>query len=152
LIDTFYISEESVSFGNLSKETVFSLFKDGRVASPFLERAVEVWYPHLKFVDAKGYDHVDIHTSQKYDLKCFTKGGLRFAPSVMIGAGRKIDEEKLHEHASSISYICCDIINFPKIRVKFISGKELIKTYPKGSIPFSHKERFFSCMDFGTIV
>ena len=68
----------------------------------------------------------------------------------MIGAGRKIDEEKLHEHASTISYICCDIVDFPKVRIKFISGKDLIKDYPKGSIRFSHRERFFTCMDFGT--
>jgi len=150
LTETFYIPEESVSFGNLPRETVFSLFRDGRVASPFLERAVELWYPHLEFVDGKGYDHVDKNTQHKYDLKCFTKGGLKFAPSVMIGAGRKIDEEKLHEHASTISYICCDIVDFPKIRIKFISGKDLIKDYPKGSIRFSHRERFFTCMDFGT--
>ena len=138
--------------GLLSESTVLELFKDGRIASPFLERLVELWFDNLKFVDKKGYDHICLQSGQKYDLKCFTKRGMSFALSQMLGAGRKVDKDVLKEHAETMIYICCDINDFPNIRIRFADGKELIQKYPNGKIPFSHREKFFEetpCMESG---
>lgn len=134
------------SFGDLPRETINAMFRDGRVASKFLENHLPIWFPELKFVDAKGYDHVNLKTGRKLDAKCFTKGGLTFAPSVMLGAGRKIDESAVHEHAETIDYIACDIVEFPKVRIRFVTGTYLIENYPGKycKVPSSAREHFFS--------
>lgn len=144
MVDTFTV--ENISFGDLSKEELANMFTDGRLASHFLERQLTKWYPYLSFVDKKGYDHVDT-MSNKYDQKCFTKGGLGFAPSHMGGKGRVFVQEEAHEHAKDITYICCDVVDFPTVRVKFARGKDLIKDFPKCRIPFTKREEFFSNAD-----
>ena len=63
-----------VSFGDLSQKIVDDLLKDGRLASHFLERQLEIWFPDLTFVNGKGYDHVRKNSDILYDQKCFTKG------------------------------------------------------------------------------
>lgn len=130
------------SFGTLSQSIVDQLFQDGRVASHFLERQLVLWFPSLTFIDGKGYDHVDL-TQQRYDAKCFTKGGAKFCPSVMIGAGRSVDEEKLWQHAPQMKYIFCDIVDFPQVRVICKNGLDLVK-YPKGTIPFKDRNALFT--------
>jgi hypothetical protein len=133
-------------FGTLPKETVNAVFQDGRVASHFLERQLEVWFPKLTFVNAKGYDHVDADSGRQLDQKSFTKSGMGFAPSAMLGAGRKINLDEAHDHANTIDYIACDVVDFPRVRVRFVRGDKLIQEYPAKAcrVPFSARESFFS--------
>ena len=131
-----------VSFGDLGEMETYEILKDGRLASHFLERQLCVWFPELTFVDGRGHDHID-EEGNLYDQKCFTKGGLNFAPSNMIGKGRTLDEELAHSHASTITYIACDIIDFPKVRVKFLYGTTLLGLYPKLRIPNKDRELIF---------
>lgn len=133
-----------VQFGDLPINLVYELFRDGRVISKFLEHTVPVWFPDLNYVDEKGYDHVSKTTGIKFDLKGFTKGGASYAPSSMLGAGRKIDKKTLHEHAATISYIISDVTEFPKVRIIFKRGHELVEKYPSGKIPKDHKNILFS--------
>ena len=144
-LDTVYEFDLTgkVKFGDMPEECLYQLFRDGRVASKFLEHTIPTWFPDLEFVDQKGYDHVSKTTSRKYDLKGFTKGGASYAPSNMLGAGRKIDEAVLHEHAETIDYILSDITEFPKVRIVFKSGSELVKNYPSGKIAVSEKQALF---------
>ena len=124
-----------VSFGSLPAEQIYTLFRDGRVASKFLEHHIPVWFPKLKFVDADGYDHVHVdHAEIKLDLKGFTKGGASYVPSSMIGAGRSIDIVEAHLHANTIDYIFSDITCFPKVRIQFKRGTELVEKFPSGRI------------------
>lgn len=141
-INRVYNFECSATFETLSQERVNKLFTDGRRASGFLELQLEEWFPELTFVDGKGYDHVD-KDLKKYDAKCFTRGGAKFCPSVMLGAGRSIDEKKLWEHANHMIYIFCDIVDFPKVRVICKYGSDLVK-YSKGSIPFGDRDVLFA--------
>jgi hypothetical protein len=141
--DKVYEFNLTASFGPLSQSMVNKLFKDGRVASKFLEHSVPGWFPELSFVDASGYDHIDAN-GVKYDLKGFTKGGAKYAPSNMIGAGRKINKELLHEHAHSINYIFSDITEFPKVRLIFKRGSEMVCDYPEGNIKPNQKSKLFS--------
>jgi hypothetical protein len=135
---------DKVQFGNMPVKLLYQLFKDGRVASKFLEHTLPTWFSDLEFVDEKGYDHVSKTTKRKFDLKGFTKSGASYAPSTMLGAGRKINEEKLHEHAETIDYIFSDITEFPKVRIVFKSGTDLVKKYPNGKIPVSEKKALFN--------
>jgi hypothetical protein len=141
VVDTFRI--RNIRFGDLETEDIHEILKDGRLASHFLERQLEIWYPHLTFVDGRGHDHID-EEGNLYDQKCFTKGGLAFAPSNMIGGSRSINEEVATEHCKKIIYICCDIIDFPTVRVKFAKGSDLMKEYKNFKIPKSQRENFFS--------
>ena len=142
MVDTFTV--ENISFGDLSSEELAVMFTDGRLASHFLERQLTKWYPFLKFVDKKGHDHIHIDNEEdKYDQKCFTKGGLGFAPSHMGGKGRVFVQEEAHDHAKDITYICCDVVDFPTVRVRFAKGSDLIKVYPKCKVPFKDRGEFF---------
>jgi hypothetical protein len=141
-LNKVYEFECDANFGTLSQNCVNKLFTDGRRASGFLELQLEQWFPELTFVDGKGYDHVD-NNGNKYDAKSFTKGGAKFCPSVMLGAGRSVDEEKLWKHANDMIYIFCDIIDFPVVRIIYKRGCDLIQ-YSKGSIPFGDRDVLFA--------
>jgi len=138
-----YNFDVKASFGDLPQETVNKKFRDGRAASHFLEMQLEVWFPELTFVDAKGHDHVD-ENGKKYDQKCFTKGGLGFAPSHMGGKGRVFVKEEAHDHARDVTYICCDIVDFPNVKVVFKRGRQLIEQYPQCKVKFAQREEFFT--------
>jgi hypothetical protein len=133
-----------VQFGAMPLDQLHKLFQDGRVASKFLEHTIPSWFPDLEFVDQDGYDHVSKKTGRKFDLKGFTKGGASYAPSNMLGAGRKINEAKLHEHAKTIDYILSDITEFPKVRIVFKTGTELVEKYPSGKISIKEKSALFN--------
>ena len=140
---TYNFNIDSVSFGSIPKVRIHEFFKDGRVASFFLEEQLPHWFPELTRIEGnKDHDHVDT-LGRKYDAKNFTKGGLRFMPSNQMGAGRKFNETIAHEKADKLVYICCDIVDFPKVRVVFKSGKELVKSYPKCSVPTKDREVLF---------
>ncbi len=140
---TYNFNIDSVSFGSIPKVRIHEFFKDGRVASFFLEEQLPHWFPELTRIEGnKDHDHVDT-LGRKYDAKNFTKGGLRFMPSNQMGAGRKFNALVAHDKANKLIYICCDIVEFPKVRVKFVKGSELIKEYPKCSVPKSKREVLF---------
>ena len=140
---TYNFNIDSVSFGSIPKVRIHEFFKDGRVASFFLEEQLPHWFPELTRIEGnKDHDHVDT-LGRKYDAKNFTKGGLRFMPSNQMGAGRKFNALVAHDKANKLIYICCDIVEFPKVRVKFVKGSELIKEYPKCSVPKTKREVLF---------
>ena len=138
-----YTYECDATFGTLSQEKVNKLFTDGRRASGFLEIQLEEWFPDLTFEDGKGYDHVDIN-DQKYDAKCFTKGGAKFCSSKYLGVGRSLNVEEHEAHAANIIYIFTDVVEFPKVQVRFVKGSDLITKYTKGSIPFKDRNVLFA--------
>jgi len=130
--------------GDLTKEEINQVFQDGRSASPVLEMQLVKWFSELTHVSGcKDHDHLD-KQGNKYDAKNFTKNGLRFMPSKMIGVGRAFNKIEFHKKAKSLTYIVCDIKEFPNIKVVFKSGKELIKEYPNGSVGPSKRKEFFN--------
>ena len=132
------------SFGELSREELIELFKDGRVNSKFLEKLVTKWFPELTNVDLKHYDHVDT-AGNKFEMKGFTGNGCKFVPSSMIGKGRYIDRDELAEGIKEhkLTYIITDIVEFPTVKIKFVDGKKLLREYPSGEIrPNKRKELF----------
>ena len=136
---------KNFSFDKLSENVVINIFKDGRPFSHIIEHWLEETYP-LKYIEGcKEYDFLDLNNSEiKYDEKTFTKGGCDFRPSNMIGTGRKFDKEIFQEKAKNMIYIIVSNINLPEIKIKFVSGCELIKIYPKGIIPLRDHVKFFN--------
>jgi len=122
---------DTMSFGDIKQERLYEFFKDGRNASFMLEEQLIHWFPELTRVEGnKDHDHVG-ENGVKYDAKNFTKGGLNFMPSNQIGAGRKFDSVIAYEKANKLVYICCDIVEFPKVRGRLKEGKDLVKEFPK---------------------
>jgi hypothetical protein len=140
---TYNFTIQNFSFGNLSKDEMIDVLVDGRFNSPFMERQLTKWFPQLKHITGnKDHDHVD-GEGNLYDAKNFTKNGLKFKPSNQLGQGRSFNKEVAHEKANKLIYICCDIIDFPKVKVKFIDGGDLVKRYPLCEVPKSHRTVLF---------
>ena len=133
------------SFGNLPEVVLVNLYKDGRVASKMLEHQLPHWFPELSFVDKTGYDHVDVNNSSyKFELKCFTKRGTVYAPSNMVGKGRKIVLETVYQHAANITYVFADINDFPSVNIIFKKGVDLIQSFPLAKIKFKERNLLFN--------
>lgn len=151
-LDKVYYFNLKASFGDLSETQVNDILKDGRAASRFLEHQLVVWFPELKYVDQPGHDHID-ESGNMYDAKCWTEHGCVFRESIMIGRGTDaINEERILEHASMITYIICDITQFPAVRVIFKEGKELAERWPRGQIYKGHRDRLFANSLFTQVV
>lgn len=134
----------TVSFGLFDEQFVYELFKDGRVASKFLEHHLPLWFPELEFVDARGYDHVHLDDGRQFDLKGFTMRGASYAPSAMKGTNRKLDIAEAHAHAKAIDYVFSDISSFPVVRITFKRGVDMIKQFPSTKITYKQKDQLFS--------
>ena len=138
---TYNFTVDNVSFGDIPPERIPIILRDGRVASFFLEEQLTHWFPELTRIEGnKDHDHID-RKGRKYDAKNFTKGGMEYKPSNMLGKGRTFIKEVAHKKADGLIYICCDIVEFPKVRVKFICGKDFAKDYPKCEVPPGHRHR-----------
>ena len=136
----------TVSFGGLKEDEVYEICKDGRVASHLIEPQLVEWFPELTHIKGcKDHDHVHRRDGRLFDAKNFTvAGGCKFMPSKMLGTCRTFDEKAFFEKAKNMTYIICDIVEFPKVRVIFKEGAELAKEYPRGTIPKSKRDILFS--------
>ena len=138
-----YDLSNTMSFGDISEERLYEFFKDGRNASFMLEEQLTHWFPELTRVEGnKDHDHIS-ENGVKYDAKNFTKHGLNFMPSNQIGAGRKFDSVVAYQKANKLVYICCDIVDFPKVKVIFKDGKDLVKSYPNCKVSKNKRELLF---------
>jgi len=135
---------ENFSFGDLPREVLIDLWKDGRVAAPFLERLISQQDALTHVGGCKDHDMTDPTDSAiEYDEKTFTKGGCKFMPSNMIGTGRSFDQATFLEKANKMIYIVASVVNFPEIKIRYVKGSELALKYPKGIIPLKDHDAFF---------
>ena len=135
---------ENFGFDDLSTEETIEIYKDGRVFSHFIEKWLTKRFPITHVGGCKKYDFVDnTYHNTKYDEKTFTKGGCNFCPSNMIGQGRKFDEAIFREKTLGMIFAVVSNIQFPRIKIKFMRGSNLIKMYPKGHIPLKDHDKFF---------
>lgn len=136
---------KTYSFGSLPEIALNEIFKDGRVASHLLEPQLESWFPELKHIKGcKGYDHIHRRDNRLFDAKNFTGRGCKFKPSYMIGSQRKFIKEEFIKKTEGMSYIICDIVDFPKVRVVFKEGSQLAQQYPNGIISLSKRNEIFN--------
>lgn len=139
----------SFTWPGLSIDTTNTVCKNGAASSKYIEHMLcsDSFFPKLIYKDKPGYDYIQDSypgLKTKLDLKNFTNGGSKFMPSSMIGTGRTVDKEEFHSHAKELTYIFCDIIDFPKIKVIFKDGEDLICKYPNGHIYKTRRNELFS--------
>jgi hypothetical protein len=136
---------DNFAFGDLPRETLIKIYKDGRVASHFLEHMISRQDTLTHVGGCKDHDMIDpTDTSIEYDEKTFTQGGCKFMPSSMIGTGRQFEEKAFLEKANKMIYVVASVVNFPEIKIRYVKGGELAKKYPKGIIPLKDHDEFFS--------
>lgn len=141
---TYNFRIKNYSFGDLSIAELNETYTDGRVTSHLLERQLTKWFPTLTHVvGCADHDHHDA-SGQLYDAKNFTKGGMNFKPSKMLGVGRVFNYKAMVEKASKLIYIACDIVDFPRVRVVFKKGDDLVREFPNGKVSYSNREVLFS--------
>ena len=130
---TFKFELEKISIDNLGEKKINLLFQDGRVFSHFIENWLDNNCERLQKVNGcKNHDFIDIKTNIKYEQKTWTKNGLIFIPSNMIGSQRKININKFEYMTKKRKFIIVNNIQFPKIKIKFLDGCSLLKKYPSG--------------------
>lgn len=78
-----------------------------------------------------------------YDQKAFNHKGGSFLRSSMKGVGREKNQELFAAWALAQSFIWTDFCNLPVVRVIAISGKECLKRFPTGKIPFKARQVLF---------
>ena len=62
---TYFKEIENFTFGELSKELLTELFKDGRTTSRFMEKLATFWFPELTNVDVKQVIDVLLNNASK---------------------------------------------------------------------------------------
>jgi len=133
------------SFDILPREVVEQLFKDGRIFSHFAEHLLAQDFGLTYVPGCKDHDIVDPKNSDiKYEQKTFTANGCSFRPSSMKGVGRTFDQTIFAEKAAKLIYIIVSNVAFPNIKIRFVSGTDMLDLYPNGSIPFADHDKFFS--------
>ncbi len=123
---TFNLTGE-LQFGPIAEEHLYEMFKDGRICSTPMSLIFEQVFYDLEYVDEKGYDF--IHPLFPFiEQKQITANGLKFAPSSMIGAGRKCDRALVENHVQQLDlhYLLADITQFPIVRVALLPGVRLL--------------------------
>jgi hypothetical protein len=132
-------------FADLPRDDVIAIYKDGRVFSHFIEKWICNHFPLTHVGGCKKYDFVDNnYPDTKYDEKTFTKGGCHFCPSNMLGQGRKFDETIFREKTLGMIFAIVSNVQFPRIKIKFMRGANLLKMYPKAHIPLKDHDKFFN--------
>jgi hypothetical protein len=149
-LDTTYpIIIDNYAFGRCSSDALSELFRDGRVASRFIELEVLERFSGLRGAEssnAKGYDMVG-RGGQKLEVKTFTKGGCKFVPSYMVGSGRKMDVKKAKKETVA-KYLCiADITDFPHVNLVFKLFADVWSEYPNGVITYKNKQKLFATED-----
>ena len=142
---TFDIRIGNYSFDTLPREVVEQLFKDGRHISPFMEVLLCQKFDLTHVTGCKGHDMIDPGNPEiKYEQKMFTPYGCKFMPSSMVGTGRSFDPAIFAEKAAKLIYIIVSNVAFPDVKIRFVTGTDMLALYPKGIIPPADHDRFFS--------
>lgn len=126
-----------------TKEQITNMCSNGSFMS-HINEAVAANIYNIIHQQGNGYDYpLQEGIEKQLDQKTFSKKGLKFMPSYMIGKGRKFNKEEFDQHVLVTDYIITDITNFPMIRFVIRSGIELAKDFPKGSVSLSKVEKVF---------
>ena len=133
---------QNVGFGDLPLDKVHEIFKDGRVFSHFIEHHISQKFPLTHVDGCKDHDFVD-NGGVKYDEKTFTKKGLKFMPSSMIGTGRKFDRTEFERKTKDTQFVVVSNAYFPRVLIRFMKGADMLQRFPNGTVPFNQHDEFF---------
>jgi len=132
------------TFDGLPRETLIERYRDGRIASHFMEHIIARDSILTHVGGCQDHDLVSpSDPAEKYDQKTFTSNGCEFMPSSMKGKGRKFDKEAFDEKSKDLIYVIVSVVSFPEIHTRFVKGSELAVLYPNGKIPLKDHDKLF---------
>ena len=128
-----------VQFGDIPLDILYDIFKDGRITSELLSHTFARRFDGLTYVDKQGYDFIHV-THGMIEQKQVTKSGLKFAPSRMIGAGRKVTYDEVVDHIvdNDLQFLLADITSFPIITSLLIPGLTLLDNCSNRTCSFTY--------------
>lgn len=135
---------DNCRFGTLPKEKIFKIFDNELIFSHF----INPWLAHFYALNyIPGYEYFSFtdkfHSEIRYEQLTFTTRGCRFTKPSMFKPNEILDSSILKRQSGSLIYIIVENINFPNIKVKFISGADLFSKYPKGEIDYKQHKKIF---------
>jgi len=142
--NTFSCNFNDLSFDNIPKLQLENLFKDGRYISPILEHWLDKNTNLIHVSGNKEYDFIDAYKN-RYQLKTFTKYGLKFRPSRQLGSGRFRNQKEFENYCNTQTFIIASVIRFPVVKFKLLTGKFLIDRFPIGEITSKNHNFLFPC-------
>jgi hypothetical protein len=120
------VDVEAIAAGwGIPADDLIEHHRDGRNSSTMLEKKLRSSF-QLELADSSndGYDLRDPKDGRMFELRSLTPSGLQFAPSSMIGSGRRFDRQRFLRKLERIAgYIVCDISEFPRIPIVFVSSE-----------------------------
>ena len=161
--DKIYCVDIGITCVHLCLQQLNRICRDGRVASVFLQTILPHLFSDIESMpnDNPGYDFKSKTTNEVFEMKNFTlresaiiskKTGevrssttaMNFSASKHQGTGRKYNETEHFAHAIKTTYILCDIVDVPMIRIRFIKGSELVKLYPNPKVGYGERQNIFN--------
>jgi hypothetical protein len=131
---TFDCSKLAEAMGAIDEATAKELCRDARMTSKIIEAVLE---EHLDLARPKDtnapYDLSDDH--HKSEVRCLTKGGVRFAPNWMYGSGRSFEEKGFFDKLNQVEgFYVADIIDFPNVVLHTVSSSKVRHWYKNGEL------------------
>lgn len=138
----FKCNFSAVYFDNIPKLCLEQLFKNGARISPLLEEWLNQNTNLTLIPGNEKYDFFDEYENP-YQLKTFTKNGLKFRPSSQLGIGRVHDQKKFEEYCYSQRFLIASVVKFPVVEFRVFKGEYLLNSFPSGSISFKKHNILF---------
>ena len=128
-----------VQFGDIPLDILYDIFKDGRITSELLSHTFVRRFDGLTYVDKQGYDFLH-DVFGMIEQKQVTKSGLKFAPSRMIGVGRKVTYDDVVDHIvdNDLQFLLADITSFPIVTSMLIPGLTLLDNCSNKTCSFTY--------------
>lgn len=160
--NTIYDVDIGITCVHLDPLQLNNICRDGRLASVFLQKILPHLFSNIESMskDNAGYDFKSKTTNEVFEMKNFTlresakiskKTGevvpsstaMNYSASKYQGMGRRYNETEHFTHARKTTYILCDIVDVPVIRIRFIKGSELVKLYPNPKVCYGERQNIF---------
>jgi hypothetical protein len=113
-------------FGLIPCKELVNIFSDGRLMGLLSENLIVSIFNTIEHADTKicPYDLLDVVSGQTFEVKSFTKDGVKTSPSGMQGSGRTYDKGEHRRRMQGVDYfIFVDIRNFPIVTLIPIDAK-----------------------------
>lgn len=112
----------------------------------FIQKWLEDKYSIVMVNSSHSFHFIDKYQpSIRYHERIFQKNiGCVFCPSKTLGTLHRFDKLVNTDKANKLIYCLISNMEYPKIKVKFVRGIDLLKMYPKGRIPVNDHDLIFT--------
>ena len=110
---------EKITFGSIAKDSLYEIFRDGRITGLLAEYFIESEFSNMNRVrNNNSYLDLIDDKGKKFEVKCFTARGVSFLPSNQKGQGRKFNANDYRARLLNIDYfIVVNISQLPQVKI-----------------------------------